>query len=99
MRTQGTTTERGYGHRHRRLRNDWQTVVDRGEAFCTAPVCVNPGGRWIAPGTPWDLGHADYDRAEYNGPEHARCNRGRPSRRRGFLSRMNRRQPPHSQPW
>jgi hypothetical protein len=31
--------------------------------------------RSILPGQDWDLGHDDYDRSRYTGPEHRRCNR------------------------
>lgn len=63
------TTERGYGAEHQRLRRQWKPRVERGEVNCAR--C----GRWIAPGTPWDLGHSDLDRSIYTGPEHQRCNR------------------------
>jgi hypothetical protein len=29
----------------------------------------------ILPGMPWGLGHDDYNRSIYRGPEHQRCNR------------------------
>lgn len=69
-----TTTQRGYGSRHQRLRKQWAPIVNRGEATCGR--CHQP----IQPGTPWDLGHDDHDRTKYTGPEHQRCNRGEPSR-------------------
>jgi hypothetical protein len=64
-----TTTARGYGTRHQKLRAMWAPLVARGEVKCAR--C----GRLIAPGTAWDLGHSD-DRLAYRGPEHAnKCNR------------------------
>jgi hypothetical protein len=67
-----TTTERGYGNEHQRLKDKWRPVVDRGDAYCAQPICVMRT-RWIPPGTPWALGHTD-DRTAYLGPTHARCN-------------------------
>ena len=64
-----STTERGYGNEHQRLRKVWAPHVERGEVRCAR--C----GRLIQPGTPWDLGHDDNDRSVYSGPEHRRCNR------------------------
>jgi hypothetical protein len=32
-------------------------------------------GKPILPGDLWDLGHDDFDRDRYRGPEHRRCNR------------------------
>jgi hypothetical protein len=37
-------------------------------------------GKPIEAGEAWDLGHDDYDRTRYTGPEHAACNRGAPNR-------------------
>lgn len=71
-----STSARGYGAAHRRLRERWAKRVERGGVQCTR--CWLP----IVPGTPWDLGHDDYDRSRYTGPEHARCNRGAPRRGR-----------------
>lgn len=39
--------------------------------FCAKPGC----GRWIPPGSRWDLGHDPFDRATYLGPMHEACNR------------------------
>lgn len=63
-----STTARGYGAPHQRLRERWARQVDRGEVQCAR--C----GRQIKPGTPWQLDHADYDRTQYLGPSHAWCN-------------------------
>ena len=59
-----------YGAAHVRLRRSLRPFVAAGLAFCAR--C----GEAIAPDEPWDLGHSDIDRTRYNGPEHARCNRG-----------------------
>jgi len=64
----GSTTQRGYGQQHRRLRETLRPSVERGEIDCWR--C----GNRIMPRDAWDLGHSD-DRTEYRGPEHAACNR------------------------
>jgi hypothetical protein len=69
----GTTTERGYGTAHQKERARWQPVVNAGQAWCHAAVCLK-ASRWIQPGTPWDLGHTA-DRSAYIGPCHMACNR------------------------
>jgi hypothetical protein len=68
---------RGYGYHHQQVRKQWAKVVAAGDALCAR--C----GRWIKPGTPWDLDHDDSDprRKKYLGPSHAKCNRGAPHRR------------------
>lgn len=65
----GTTVQRGYGAHHRKLRRQWDEVVQRGEAYCWRPDCR----RWLPPGQPWHLGHLD-DRSGYGGPECPPCN-------------------------
>lgn len=63
------TAERGYDGRHQRERERWRPKVETG--LCDCARC----GKWIRPGTPWDLGHDDHDRNIYRGPEHMSCNR------------------------
>ena len=65
----GTTTQRGYGTIHQRLRTQLATRITQGHITC--PRCGQP----ITPNQPWDLGHDDHDRTKYNGPEHSHCNR------------------------
>lgn len=65
----GTTTQRGYGTTHQRLRTQWRARIDQGGVTCTR--CGQP----IHKHAPFDLGHNDTDRTKYNGPEHPECNR------------------------
>lgn len=89
-RSRQSTTERGYGHQHRKARAQWARSVERGSVRCWR--C----GRVIHPAAPWDLGHDDYDRSRYRGPEHRACNRGAAAvkgnrsraRRRLFIRRL-----------
>ena len=64
-----STTARGYGNDHQKLRARIAQQVKAGTATCWR--CTKP----IAPDEPWDLGHDDDDRTKYNGPEHQSCNR------------------------
>jgi hypothetical protein len=65
------TSDRGYGNSHQKLRKVWEPMVATGRVICSKPDC----GRPILPGQAWDLGHDDYDRSKYRGPQHQRCNR------------------------
>lgn len=69
------TTDRGYGIEHQKRRERERRLVEAGKAMCWR--CNKP----IDPGEPWDLGHDDNDRTQYNGPEHRRCNRATKSHR------------------
>lgn len=71
-----TTTQRGYDAQHQAEREAWKPYVEEGLIDCRR--C----GKRIAPTARWDLGHPDADSTAPRAPEHARCNRGAPSRRR-----------------
>jgi hypothetical protein len=60
----GSTAARGYGAKHKAERKRWEPQVNAGLVNCWR--C----GWLIAPGQPWDLGHDDYDRSVWRGPEH-----------------------------
>lgn len=70
-----TTTQRGYGYRHRQLRKQIEPIVRSGRAICWR--CGEP----IAADADFDLGHDDLDRTRYRGPEHVACNRATAGRR------------------
>lgn len=85
-RRRGTTTERGYGREHQKVRASWSPLVDAGMVQCHAVICVMPT-RWIEPGSKWHLGHTA-DRSGWTGPEHQRCNTADGGRRRGRGRRL-----------
>lgn len=76
-----STTARGYGWQHQKLRARWAPLVATGRVKCAR--CEE----LIAADAPWDLGHVDGDRAQYAGPEHQACNRATAGRRRRRASR------------
>ena len=69
-----STTSRGYGNQHQKIRKALASLVETGDMTCAR--C----GERILPGTPWDLGHDDFDRTVWTGPEHRRCNRATANR-------------------
>lgn len=72
-----TTTQRGYGHQHQKLRKWWaQQIAKQGAITCWK--CGHP----IHHGDKWDLGHDPNDRTQYRGPEHQHCNRATNTKRR-----------------
>lgn len=85
-RSRGTSTARGYGTSHKKLREKWARKVAAGGVVCARVGC----GRLILSGEPWHLGHVDQDRSRYAGPEHEKCNcatAGRPNHRRARARR------------
>lgn len=91
-RWQGSTTARGYGSSHQKLRAQWKPIVQAGNAACHATTCLMPT-RWIAPGAPWHLGHTP-DRSQWTGPEHATCNEADGARRGNARRGRRNRHPP-----
>lgn len=81
--TKRSTTARGYGTSHQRLRARLARDVAAGRAVCAR--CGQP----IVPGSAWDLGHDDTDPSKktYRGPEHERCNRSAGARKGNRLRR------------
>jgi hypothetical protein len=77
-----STSERGYGNSHQKLRKVWEPLVATGRTVCAR--C----GRPILPGLKWDLGHDDYDRSKHTGPEHRGCNRSTAGREVKRVSRQ-----------
>lgn len=76
-----TTTKAGYGSTHQKIRRRWQDRIDSeggitcwrwAEGVPASPHCA----RFIPPRQPsaWHLGHDDWDRSVYRGPECVRCN-------------------------
>ncbi len=63
-RARDTTTRRGYGAGHQKLRAALAPAVATGTVACWR--C----GHLILPGQAWDLGHDDHDRSVTRGPEH-----------------------------
>lgn len=80
-----TTTERGYGARHRAERKKWEPRVKAGVVSCHAAECKR-ADRVLAPDEPWDLGHTE-DRTAWTGPEHPECNRADGGRRGNRVAR------------
>jgi hypothetical protein len=78
-----TTSERGYGAEHQAEKERWRPIVDAGEAYCAEVVCLEERdgrSRWLEPGTPWHLAHADGQQG-YRGAAHERCNTSEGARR------------------
>jgi hypothetical protein len=75
------TTAAGYGNAHQKRRKRVAALVASGMAVCWR--C----GRRIPPGSLWDLGHDDWDRRIYRGPEHRYCNRSAGARKKQAMLR------------
>jgi hypothetical protein len=66
--TKKSRAARGYREAHKAMRGRFAALVATGLAVCAR--CGKP----IAPGAPFDLGHAP-DHTGWTGPEHPKCNR------------------------
>lgn len=73
----GSSTRRGYGSKHQRLRAEWQARIDAGKHV----YCWRCKTKRITGTTPWHLGHDDHDRTKYMGPECIPCNTRTATRR------------------
>lgn len=71
----GRTLRLGYGLAHKKLRARLVPIVAAGGVPCAR--CGKPIGAHQL----WDLDHHDYDRRQYLGPSHRRCNRATATRR------------------
>ena len=70
----GSSTARGYGSRHQRIRAEWQRRMDAGETvICWR--CETKGQPHPIDPTSWDLGH---EGGEHRGPECVAGNRAEP---------------------
>jgi hypothetical protein len=65
-----SSTQRGYGATHKRLREHWANSIRHSTVLCSR--CGKP----IGTDENWDLDHTD-DRQGYRGPSHSTCNRAR----------------------
>jgi len=74
----GTTTERGYGAAHQKLRAEQAKLLAH-QGWLPCARCPRP----ILPGQQWHLDHTD-DRTSYLGPSHRRCNELAAARRGGL---------------
>jgi hypothetical protein len=79
--SKGKTWAKGYDTTHKLLRKQCAKQVAAGGVRCWR--CRD----LIQPGDPWDLGHDDYDRTVYRGPEHRRCNRATAGRMQPTIRR------------
>jgi hypothetical protein len=78
--TAGRDHNQRYGQAHRAERAKWVLIVDAGQGYCTAPLCLHRS-RYIPPGSNWHLGHTA-DGLAYAGPQHEKCNTSDGGRRR-----------------
>lgn len=82
MAGKGSTTQRGYGTPHQKLRKRWQARIDSGEEVVCWRCAEQGEPHPILPGDAWDLGHDDTDRGRYRGPECVAGNRATNGRSR-----------------
>ncbi len=71
-----------YGHEHRKVRAQYQRLIDAGQGWCAEPICLMPS-REIPPGSGPDDWHVCHDPSGTRiiGPGHARCNESEAAKR------------------
>lgn len=93
---QRSTTARGYGSTHRRVRDAWTEQIEAAggvQCCCDRIECDRHDGQCpviIRPGDPFDLGHDDIDRRFWTGPECPGCNRAAGGRNGARVSNRTR---------
>lgn len=76
-----STTARGYGAAHQRVRREWAKRIAAGGVVCArfqlgqCLLADRPEGPVILPGEEWEPDHVDGDKSQYLGPSHLGCNR------------------------
>jgi hypothetical protein len=74
----------GYGYEHRQLRKAVAVKVAAGNVECWRCHCL------ISPFEKWELGHDDWNRSLYRGPEHRTCNRRAAGQKTQLLKKARR---------
>ncbi len=93
MPSAGSSSARGYGWQHQKLRAQYLPMVQAGKAICWR--C----GERISPAMQWDLGHDDNDRTKYRGPEHALAKDCKAGGNRATSGRNRKGHADHSRDW
>ena len=90
-----STSARGYGTSHQKLRSEWAVKVAAGGVRCArGAACRRAEGKLgglISPSEPFDLDHSDVDRSQYLGPSHVACNRSASAAMNVLLQRRHER--------
>lgn len=75
----GSSSQRGYGTAHKKIRASWRARIENGGVCCS--ICGKP----IPPGSNFHLDHND-DRSGYTGATHQACNLSKAGKSSGKYS-------------